>query len=77
MELINTSQVTLVHPDIPKFFANLLLAMFGMGLFTIGIDQGQLFRKMEGQVAYRQIKGPGFVHKFIHEMCHVSGSLCP
>ncbi len=57
---------------IPKLAVGVLLVLFGVGFFSIGFDQGQLFSLIEGPQAY----GDMYLHELSHDMRHASGFPC-
>lgn len=76
-QLTNTSQITKTHSAVPIIAAAVLVAIFGLGYFMVGFDQGQLFSMVEGQTAYTQIGGSvGYLHEMTHDMRHAAGFPC-
>ena len=65
-------QLTKSSHGIPKLAVGILLVLFGVGFFGMGLDQGQLFSLVEGQNAY----GDMYLHEFSHDMRHASGFPC-
>ena len=75
--MTNTSQVSTTKRVVPILAAAALCAIFGLGYFMVGFDQGQLFSVAEGQMAYTQMGHTnGFLHEFTHDMRHASGFPC-
>ncbi len=75
--MTNTSQVTKSVHAVPIIAAAVLVAIFGLGYFMVGFDQGQLFSIVEGHGAYTQMGGTnGYLHEFTHDMRHASGFPC-
>ena len=74
--MTNTSQITKTEHGISKLAIGLLLVVFGLGFFAIGIDQGQLFSLVYGESAYHQVGGMAMTHEFSHDMRHASGFPC-
>ncbi len=74
--MANTSQVTKTARAVPLIAAIALFALFGMGYFVVGFDQGQIFSIFEGQSAYAQMNGVGLMHEYTHDMRHASGFPC-
>ncbi|MDE1726369.1 MAG: CbtB-domain containing protein [Thaumarchaeota archaeon] len=74
--MVNTSQITKTRRVVPIIAAVALFALFGLGYFVVGFDQGQLFSIAEGQMAYGQMNGVGYLHEFTHDMRHASGFPC-
>lgn len=63
-----TEKVGLVLPA--KYWAILALAF--MGLFLVGLDQGQTLSAVTGQAAYAQ----NFLHELFHDVRHVAAFAC-
>jgi hypothetical protein len=61
---------------VPIVVAVALVALFGLGYFMVGFDQGQIFSMVEGQMAYTQMNGVGYLHEMTHDMRHASGFPC-
>jgi len=74
--LANTSQIIKTQSAVPIIAAAVLFALFGLGYFAMGFDQGQLFSMAEGHMAYTQMNGVGYLHEFTHDMRHASGFAC-
>ncbi len=74
--MVNTSQITKTKHAVPLITAVVLFAIFGMGYFVVGFDQGQIFSIFEGQSAYAQMNGVGLMHEYTHDMRHASGFPC-
>jgi hypothetical protein len=74
--MVNTSQITKTTRAVPIIAAVALFAIFGMGYFVVGFDQGQIFSIFEGQSAYAQMNGVGYMHEYTHDMRHASGFPC-
>ena len=76
-QLANTSQITKTQRAVPIIAAAVLFAIFGLGYFEMGFDQGQMFSIVEGKTAYTQMGGTnGYMHEFGHDMRHASGFPC-
>ena len=54
----------------PKYWAILGFAL--IGLFLIGLDQGQTLSTIMGQAAYEQ----NLLHELFHDVRHVAGFIC-
>jgi len=75
--MVNVSQITKTKRAVPIIAAAALFAIFGLGYFEVGFDQGQLLSLAEGQMAYTQMNGAnGYMHEFTHDMRHASGFPC-
>lgn len=73
----NTSQITKTKRAVPIIASVALFAIFGLGYFEIGFDQGQMLSIVEGNLAYTQMGGTnGYMHEFGHDMRHASGFPC-
>ena len=72
MKLINTLQTTKTNYSVPKLAAGILLALFGMGVFVVGFDQGHLFSLVEGADAFDDL----YLHELYHDMRHAAGYPC-
>lgn len=49
-----------------------LAAVFVVGLFVVGFDQGHLFSLAQGSVAFDEM----FLHELTHDMRHAAGFPC-
>lgn len=65
LQLIKSSRV-------PALAAGILLILFGLGVFAIGFDQGQLFSMVEGSKAF----DINYLHELSHDMRHAAGFPC-
>lgn len=75
--MTNTSQITKTQRAVPIIVAAALFAVFGLGWFAVGFDQGQLFSIADGQSAYSQMSGGvGYLHEMTHDMRHAAGFPC-
>lgn len=71
-EMVSTSQITRSQAKIPILAVGILLAVFGIGFFAVGFDQGQIFSLVQGQEAFGQM----YLHEMTHDMRHASGFPC-
>jgi uncharacterized membrane protein SpoIIM required for sporulation len=75
--MTDTSQITKSQSAVPIIAVAILFALFGLGYFVVGFDQGQMFSIVEGQMAYTQMGGSvGYLHEFSHDMRHAAGFPC-
>ena len=75
--MTDTSQITKSQSAVPIIAAAILFALFGLGYFVVGFDQGQLFSIVEGNMAYTQMGGSvGYLHESTHDMRHAAGFPC-
>ena len=72
MKLTNIFQITKTKYSVPKLAAGILLAIFGLGLFVTGFDQGHLFSIAQGQPAFHDL----YLHELYHDMRHAAGFPC-
>ena len=70
--MTNTSQITKSQSAVPIIAAAILLVLFGLGVFAVGFDQGQLFSLIGGPQAFHDM----YLHEFSHDMRHASGFPC-
>ena len=73
--MTSTFQVT-KKQAVPIVAAVALVALFALGYFMVGFDQGQIFSIVQGQTAYAQMNGVGYLHEMSHDMRHASGFPC-
>ena len=71
-KLTNTLQTTKSHSAVPKLAVSILLALFGIGLFVVGFDQGHLFSIVQGPHAFHDL----YLHELTHDMRHAAGFPC-
>ena len=57
---------------IPKSVLVLLSSVFGIGLFTVGFDQGHILSLVYGESAFVN----QFLHELTHDMRHAAGFPC-
>lgn len=73
----HASQIIKSQSAVPVIATAVLFAIFGLGYFMVGFDQGQLFSIVEGQTAYTQMSGNvGYLHEMTHDMRHAAGFPC-
>ena len=72
MKLTNIFQITKTNHSTSILSAGILLAIFGIGLFVVGFDQGQLFSIVQGQPSFSDL----YLHEFTHDMRHAAGFPC-
>jgi hypothetical protein len=72
VKLINVFQITKTNHSASILSAGILLAIFGIGLFVVGFDQGQLFSIIQGEPAFSDL----YLHEFTHDMRHAAGFPC-
>lgn len=67
-----TRQLLVERSDISKVAIGVLVVIMLVGLFSVGLDQGQLFSLVEGKQAY----DTNWLHEFAHDMRHAAGFPC-
>lgn len=70
--MANTFQITKSNNAVPKLAVGILLALFGIGVFIVGFDQGHLFSIVEGTSAFDDL----YLHELYHDMRHAAGYPC-
>jgi hypothetical protein len=70
--LVKTNLISSKKMSIPLFAVAILIAIAGMGFFTIGFDQGHLFSIILGQESF----DPLYLHELTHDMRHAAGFPC-
>ena len=58
--------------DVPKIAICLLLGIFLLSIFVVGLDQGHIFSSVHGQKAF----DTKWLHEFYHDMRHAAGFPC-
>lgn len=67
--MTNTFLITKSNYTVPKLAIGILLALFGLGLFVVGFDQGHMFSLAEGPSAFDDL----YLHELFHDMRHAAG----
>ena len=57
---------------VPKSALVLLIAIFSIGLFIVGFDQGHIFSMINGESAFVD----QFLHELTHDIRHAAGFPC-
>ena len=65
-------EVVITKTGVPKFAILILAAIFVVGLFVVGFDQGHLFSLVYGEQAFEN----QFIHELTHDMRHAAGFPC-
>ena len=65
-------QSTKIFNIVPKAVLAILSAVFSIGLFIIGFDQGHVFSMFYGESAFTE----QFLHELTHDMRHAAGFPC-
>lgn len=70
--MTNIFQIQKSDHSISKLAVGMLLALFGIGVFVVGFDQGHLFSIVEGTSAFDDL----YLHELYHDMRHAAGYPC-
>jgi len=67
-----STQITISKSSIPVFAIVILAAIFAIGLFVVGYDQGHIFSVIQGAEAFDEL----YIHELTHDMRHAAGFPC-
>lgn len=67
-----SDQVLVSKAGISKSAIVILVAIFAVGFFIVGFDQGHLFSLVYGEQAF----DAQFIHEMTHDMRHAAGFPC-
>ena len=67
-----SKEITISESGIPKLAIIILGAIFAIGLFVVGYDQGHIFSIVMGETAFAE----QFIHELSHDMRHAAGFPC-
>ena len=67
-----SKEITVSKSKVPIFAIILLAAIFVVGLFVVGFDQGHIFSVVLGEQAYEDL----YIHELTHDMRHAAGFPC-
>lgn len=70
--LSQPTQTTVSKPGTPAFAVVVLAAIFVIGLFVVGYDQGHIFSIVLGERAFDDL----YIHELTHDMRHAAGFPC-
>ena len=70
--LSESKKITVSKSKVPVFAIALLAAIFAVGLFVVGYDQGHIFSVVLGEQAYEDL----YIHELTHDMRHAAGFPC-
>jgi hypothetical protein len=65
-------QTTKFFETIPKFVFAILVTIFIVGFFAVGLDQGHIFSLIYGESSFTE----QFLHELTHDMRHAVGFPC-
>lgn len=72
MILSHASNVTITRPTFPVLGIVVLAAIFAVGLFVVGYDQGHTFSIVYGEQAFDDM----YLHELHHDIRHAAGFPC-
>ena len=67
-----STQLTISKSSIPVYAIVILAAIFAIGLFVVGYDQGHIFSVIQGAEAFDEL----YIHELTHDMRHAAGFPC-
>lgn len=67
-----SKEIAISKSNIPRATIIALVAVFALGLFVVGFDQGHLFSLAFGDKAFDQM----YIHELTHDMRHAAGFPC-
>ena len=70
--LSQSKEITVSKSKVPIFAIAFLAAIFVVGLFVVGYDQGHIFSVVLGEQAYEDL----YIHELTHDMRHAAGFPC-
>ena len=70
--LSQPTEITISKSGTPVFAIVVLAAIFVVGLFVVGYDQGHIFSIVLGEQAFEDL----YIHELTHDMRHAAGFPC-
>jgi hypothetical protein len=67
-----SKEIAISKSSVPKLAIIALAAVFVLGLFVVGYDQGHLLAPVFGEQAFEQM----WLHELTHDMRHAAGFPC-
>ena len=67
-----SNQISISKSGVPILAVVILTAIFAIGLFVVGYDQGHIFSIIMGEKAFDEM----FIHELTHDMRHAAGFPC-
>jgi len=67
-----STQITISKSSMPVYAIVILAAIFAIGLFVVGYDQGHIFSVIQGAEAFDEL----YIHELTHDMRHAAGFPC-
>ena len=67
-----SKEILISKSSVPKVAIIALAAIFVLGMFVVGFDQGHIFIVAFGEQAFDQM----YIHELTHDMRHAAGFPC-
>ncbi len=67
-----SKEILISKSSVPKVAIIALAAIFVLGMFVVGFDQGHIFSVAFGEQAFDQM----YIHELTHDMRHAAGFPC-
>jgi len=67
-----SNQISISKSGVPILAVAILAAIFAIGLFVVGYDQGHIFSVIMGEKAFDEM----LIHELTHDMRHAAGFPC-
>ena len=67
-----SKEIAISKSSVPKVAIIVLAAIFVLGMFVVGFDQGHIFSVVFGEQAFDQM----YIHELTHDMRHAAGFPC-
>lgn len=67
-----SKEILISKSSVPRAAIIALAAIFALGVFVVGFDQGQLFSVAFGEQAFDQM----YIHELTHDLRHAAGFPC-
>lgn len=67
-----SKEIAISKSSVPKLAIVVLAAIFAVGMFVVGFDQGHIFSVAFGEQAFDEM----YIHELTHDMRHAAGFPC-
>lgn len=67
-----SKEIVISKSSVPKIAIIALAAIFVLGMFVVGFDQGHIFSVVFGEQAFDEM----YIHELTHDMRHAAGFPC-
>ncbi len=67
-----SKEIAISKSNVPKLAIVVLAAIFAVGMFVVGFDQGHIFSVAFGEQAFDEM----YIHELTHDMRHAAGFPC-